>query len=32
MYNAKEMHTQGNSLVESILQARYKQGWRFLVK
>ena len=32
MYDAKEMHRQGNYLVRSILQARYKQGWRFLVK
>ena len=32
VYNAKEMHAQGNYLVESILQARYKQGWRFWVK
>ena len=30
-YDAKEMHAQGNYLVESILQARYKQGWRFSV-
>ena len=29
VYDAKEMHAQGNYLVESILQARYKQGWRF---
>ena len=28
VYDAKEMHAQGNHLVESILQARYKQGWR----
>ena len=32
VYDVKEMHTQGNYLVESILQARYKQGWRFLVE
>ena len=32
VYDAKEMHAQGNYLVESILQACYKQGWRFLVK
>ena len=32
VYDAKEMHAQGNYLVESILQARYKQGWRFLLK
>ena len=31
VYDVKEMHTQGNYLVESILQARYKQEWRFLV-
>ena len=31
VYDAKKMHTQSNYLVESILQARYKQGWRFLV-
>ena len=32
LYDVKEMHAQSNYLVESILQARYKQGWRFLVK
>ena len=32
VYDVKEMHPQGNYLVESILQARDKQGWRFLVK
>ena len=32
VHDAKEMHAQGNYLVESILQARYKQGWWFLVK
>ena len=32
VYDVKEMHAQGKYLVESILQARYKQGWRFLVK
>ena len=32
LYDAKEMHAQGNYLVESILQVRYKRGWRFLVK
>ena len=32
VYDVREMHAQGNYLVESILQARYKQGWRFLVK
>ena len=32
VYDAKEMHAQGNYLVESILQARYKQCWQFLVK
>ena len=32
VYDAKEMHAQGNYLVESILQALYKQGWRALVK
>ena len=32
VYDAKEMHAQGNYLVESILQVRYKQGSRFLVR
>ena len=32
VYDAKETHAQGNYLVEPIFQARYKQGWRFLVK
>ena len=32
VYDARDMHAQGNYLVEFILQARYKQGWRFLVK
>ena len=32
VYDVKEMHAQGNYLVESILQARYKQGWWLLVK
>ena len=32
VYDTKEMHAQGNYLMESILEARYKQGWRFLVK
>ena len=32
VYDAKEMHAQGNYLVESILQVRYKQGWLFVVE
>ena len=32
VYDAKEMHVQGNYLMESILQARSKQGCRFLVR
>ena len=32
MYDAKEMHAQANYLVESILQAHYQQGLRFLVR
>ena len=32
LYDVKEMHAQGNYLVKSILQARYKQCWRFSVK
>ena len=32
LYDVKEMHAQRNYFGHSILQARHKQGWRFVVK
>ena len=32
LYNTREMKSQGNYIVERLLKAEYRQGWRFLTQ